>query len=55
MSQNYLSDNSWDWNCSSKNDLDYRVLWGNNGNITILKKKNHGSPNSLFSVWNPEN
>lgn len=39
MSQNYLSDNSWDWNCSSKNDLDYRVLWGNNGNITILKKK----------------
>lgn len=35
MSQNYLSANSWVWNCSSKNDLDYRVLWGNNGNLTV--------------------
>ncbi|MBV6511082.1 MAG: hypothetical protein FMNOHCHN_00561 [Ignavibacteriaceae bacterium] len=50
MSQNYLSDNSWDWNCSSKNDFDYRVLWGNNGNITILKKKSRFTKQPVFSL-----
>jgi len=36
--ENLSSDNTWVWNCSSGiNDLDYRIIWGNHGTLTIQR------------------
>jgi len=38
--ENSSSVNTWDWNCPpSVNDLDYRIIWGNQyGSITIQRE-----------------
>lgn len=37
MTEQLNSSNTWDWNCGSKNDLDYRIIWGSNGSLTIQR------------------
>ncbi len=37
MTEQLNSSNTWDWNCGSKNDLDYRIIWGSNGGLTIQR------------------
>lgn len=46
------STNDWVWNCGSKNDLDYRVYWGNNGTLTIQRPYLRSIHYTLRG-WNP--
>ncbi len=46
------SQNTWDWNCGSKNDLDYRIIWGNNGTLTIQRILLR-SITYIMRCWNP--
>jgi hypothetical protein len=46
-----ISTNTWDYNCGSKNDLDYRVIWGIDGELTIQRNYLRSITFSLL-CWN---